>query len=192
MKAKLKKILAAPLVFLAAIFVLLEDWLWDDLLRLMAALGRLPVLRQLEAVIIGLPPYLALAVFAVPSLLLFPVKLAALWLLAHGQQVLGLTLVVGAKVLGTALVARIYSLTHPKLLSIGWFAWLHERFVAFKTKVYASLKTTRWYQAAHVQMLHIKARVKDLLRNKGRAFWRKRWEAARRLIRRWRRSPESD
>ena len=42
MKAKLKKILAAPFVLLAAIFVLLEDWLWDDLLWLMTFIGRLP------------------------------------------------------------------------------------------------------------------------------------------------------
>jgi hypothetical protein len=185
MKAKLKKILAAPLVFLAAIFVLLEDWLWDDLLRLMAALGRLPVLRQLETAIASLPPYLSLAVFAVPSLLLVPVKLAAVWLLAHGQHVLGLAMVIGAKIVGTALVARIYSLTHQKLLSIGWFAWLHGRFVAFKTKVYAYLKATRWYQAAHVQMLHIKTRVKAFLKSRGKAFWRRRWEAARRLSRKW-------
>lgn len=192
MKATLKKILAAPFVFLAAIFVLLEDWLWDDLLRLMAALGRLPVLRQIETLIIGLPPYLALTVFAVPSLLLFPVKLAALWLLAHGQQMLGLLLVIGAKVLGTALVARIYSLTHPKLLSIGWFAWLHQRFTAFKAKVYAYLKATHWYQTAHTQYLQIKTRVKAFLKNRGKAFWRRRWEAARRLSRRWKQSQESD
>src|SRR5689334_16830173 len=120
MKATLKKILAAPFVFLAAIFVLLEDWLWDDLLRLMAALGRLPVLRQIETLIASLPPYPALAVFAVPSLLLIPVKLAAVWLLAHGQHVLGLGIVIGAKVVGTALAARIYSLTEKKLLLIGW------------------------------------------------------------------------
>lgn len=111
MKAMLKKILAAPFVLLAAIFVLLEDWLWDDLLRLMAAIGRLPVFRQLEMLIASLPPYLSLAVFAIPSLLLIPVKLAAVWLIAHGQQMLGVLMVIGAKVVGTALVARIYSLT---------------------------------------------------------------------------------
>src|SRR5438128_421474 len=111
MKAKLKKILAAPFMFLAAIFVLLEDWLWDDLLRLMAAIGRLPVFRQIEMLIASLPPYLSLVVFAVPTLLLIPVKLAAVWLIAHGQHLLGLFTVIGAKVVGTALVARIYSLT---------------------------------------------------------------------------------
>ena len=57
MKLKLKKILAAPFVIIAAIIVLLEDWLWDDLVRLTAIIGRLPVLRQIESIIINLPPY---------------------------------------------------------------------------------------------------------------------------------------
>lgn len=188
MKAMLKKMLAAPFVLLAAIFVLLEDWLWDDLVRLMTALGRLPVFRQIEGLIASLPPYLSLVVFAVPSLLLIPVKLAAVWLIAHGQQLLGVLLVIGAKVVGTALVARIYSLTHEKLLRIGWFAWLHERFVAFKAKVYAYIKASSIYQAVHTQYGQLKARVKNIFQGKGKAFWRKRWEAARRLSRKWKQS----
>ena len=188
MKAKLKKILAAPFVFLAAVFVLLEDWLWDDLLWLMTFIGRLPVLRQLERLIANLPPYLSLAVFAVPTLLLIPVKLAAVWLIAHGQHMLGLLMVIGAKIVGTALVARIYSLTHEKLLRIGWFARWHERFVAFKAKVYAYLKASSIYQTVHAQFVQIKVRVKKLLRGKGKAFWQRRWEAARRLSRKWRQS----
>jgi hypothetical protein len=190
MKAKLKKILAAPFVLLAAIFILLEDWLWDDLLRLAAAVGRLPVFRQLEMLIANLPPYAALTMFATPSLLLIPVKLAALWLIAHRQPALGFLTAATAKVIGTALVARIYSLTHKKLLLIGWFAWLHERFVAFKVKVYSVIKASHLYHIAHEQYLHLKARVKDLLRSKGKAFWRKRWDAARRLTRSWKQSNE--
>src|SRR5581483_11020994 len=122
MKPKLKKILAAPFVLLAAIVILFEDWLWDDLLRLAAALGRLPGLRQIEQLIAALPPYGALAAFSLPSLLLVPVKLAAFWFIAHGRASLGLLTVVMAKIVGTALLARIYALTHTQLLRIAWFA----------------------------------------------------------------------
>lgn len=184
MKTTLKKILAAPFVFLAAIIVLLEDWLWDDLLRLMAVIGRLPVFRHIEVVIMVLPPYAALLVFAIPSLLLIPVKLAALWFISHGQHTLGLLTVVGAKLVGTALVARIFTLTKPKLLRIGWFAWLHDRYIAFKDKVYATIKASAIYQAGH----RLKARVKSFLQGRGKAFWRKRWDAARRLSRKWKHS----
>lgn len=190
MKATLKKILAAPFVFLAAIIVLLEDWLWDDLVRLTAAIGRLPVFRQIEMFIVGLPPYGALAMFATPSLLLIPVKLAALWFIGHGQPALGFLTAAAAKVAGTALVARIFTLTKPKLLGIGWFAWLHDRVVAFKARVYAFIKASKIYQAVHQQAVRLKARVKTFFQTKGKAFWRKRWEAARRLSRRWKQSSE--
>src|SRR5262244_219478 len=104
----LKRLLAAPFVLIAAVIILVEDWLWDDLQRLAAAIGRLPVLRQLESLVAGLPPYAALAIFGAPSLLLIPIKLVALYFIAHGQPMLGFLTVAAAKVAGTALVARIY------------------------------------------------------------------------------------
>ncbi len=188
MKSTLKKILAAPFVFIAAVIVLLEDWLWDDLVRLMAVIGRLPVFRQIEIFIVSLPPYGALAMFATPSLLLIPVKLAALWFIAHGQPAFGFLTAIAAKIAGTALVARIFTLTKPKLLGIGWFAWLHNRFVAFKVKVYVVIKATKIYQAVHEKSVRLKARVKSFRQSRGKAFWRKRWDAARRLSRRWKQS----
>lgn len=182
MKNLFKKLLTAPFVLLAAIIVLLEDWLWDDLLRLAVWLGRWPILRQIEVLIVDLPPYGALAMFAAPSLLLVPVKLVALWFIGHGHASLGLLTAVAAKLVGTALVARIYALTERKLLTIAWFAALHERFVAFKARVYAALKATHTYQIIHQQKL----RVKTWLRTRGRSFLRQRWEAALRLSRRGR------
>ena len=181
MKIRLKKLLAAPFVLLAALIVLLEDWLWDDLLRLATALGRLPVLRRLETLIAVLPPYGALACFAAPSLLLIPVKLIALWLMAHGQALLGLLTVVAAKIIGTALVARIYTLTEPRLLCLAWFAALHLRFVTFKARVYAVVHASRLYQLMHEQKL----RLKTWLRTQGRSVLQQRWAAAVRFSRKW-------
>ncbi len=190
MRSRLKKILAAPFILLAAIVVLFEDWLWDDLLRLMAALGRLPGLRQIEHLIAALPPYGALAAFGLPTLLLLPAKLAAFWLIAHKQAAFGLVIIIVAKLTGTALLARIYALTHPQLLRIAWFAKLHARYVSFKTKVYAALKATRVYQFLHQRKLRVKAWLKEWKEKQGRSLLRNRWTAAVRLLRKWRRVPE--
>ena len=65
MKKRLKRLLAAPFVLIAAIVILFEEWLWDDLQRLAAAIGRLPLFRQIESLIAGLPPYAALAIFEI-------------------------------------------------------------------------------------------------------------------------------
>ena len=183
MKLRWKKLLAAPFVFIAAIILLLEDWLWDDLQRLAAAIGRLPVFRQLETLIVGLSPYASLAIFAAPSLLLIPVKLTALWFIAHGQAWLGMLTAILAKVAGTALVARLYHLTEPKLLRIGWFARLRDRFLAFKTRIYTAIKSTKIYQTTHQQYLQVREGFRRWRQNR-RGLWRKRWEAAIRLLRR--------
>src|SRR5215831_6377336 len=142
----LKRLLTAPFVLLAAVVILIEDWLWDDLARLAAAIGKLPVFRAIEALITRLPPYLALACFGLPTLLLVPVKIAAFYFIAHGKATLGLLTVIGAKIVGTALVARIFVLTRPKLMRIGWFAWIHERFITFKARIYGVIKATPVYR----------------------------------------------
>lgn len=185
MKLRWKKLLAAPFIFLAAIVVLIEDWLWDDLARLAALLTRLPLLRPVETFIISLPPYPSLAIFGAPSLLLLPVKLAALYFLGHGRPTLGVIIIIAAKFVGTALVARIYTLTEPKLLRIPWFARLHARFVSFKRRVYAAIKASAIYQAAHRLARQLRALLARL-RSRG-TLWR-RWVAARRLSRRGKQS----
>jgi hypothetical protein len=189
MKKLLKRLLAAPFVLIAAIIVLFEEWLWDDLQRIAAAIGHLPLLRQFESLIAGLPPYFALALFGAPSVLLIPVKLAALYLLAHGQPTLGLIMVIAAKIIGTALVARIFVLTQPNLLRIGWFAWLYTRFLAFKTRIHEAIRSTSVYKAAHRLRLRMRAALIEFSR-KRRTIWRSRWEASIRLSRRWRQSKE--
>jgi hypothetical protein len=182
MKLRWKKLLAAPFVFFAAIVVLFEDWLWDDLARMAGAISRLPIFRPVEALIINLPPYASLAVFAAPSLLLIPVKLTAFWLIGHGQAMLGLATVIAAKVVGTAMIARIYNLTEPKLLRIGWFARLHTRYVAFKARVYSAIKSSKLYQQAHRQYLQWREAVRQWRQNR-RSVWQRRWSAAIRLLR---------
>src|SRR5215468_10362718 len=177
----LKRLLAAPFVLIAAVIILFEDWLWDDLQRLAAAIGRLPLLRQIESFIARLPPYAALAMFGAPALLLVPVKLAALYFIAHGHPALGVVTVIAAKDIGTALVARIYALTCHNLLRIGWFARLHERYTAFKARVYAAIKATSVYRAAHLLYTRMKEWIKEWLRGRVRSFLRRRWDAAMKL-----------
>jgi len=178
-----KKWLAAPFVLIAAVVILFEDWLWEDLARLAAAIGRLPILRSVEAFIAWLPPYAALFFFATPALLLIPLKLIALFLLSHGHAGLGLLTIVIAKFAGTALVARIFTLTRPQLLRIGWFAFVYARFTAFRTRIYATIKATAVYKVAHEMHLRLRTAIRGWL-SRRRGFWFKRWLATRRLARR--------
>ena len=107
----IKRILTYPLIAVAAILMLFEEWLWHRLIKLGDRLARLAVIARIEAWIATLPPYGALAFFLVPALTLFPVKIAALYLLAHGHGFIGIAFIALAKVIGTAWAARIYHLT---------------------------------------------------------------------------------
>lgn len=127
---------------LLALLILFEEWGWDPLQRALARLGRLPLLRQIEAGIARLPPALALAVFALPALLLLPVKLLALGLIAQGQRLLGVTVIVLAKLVGTAVVARLFALTRPALMQLAWFARLYARWSAWKEALLARVRAS--------------------------------------------------
>ena len=136
-----------PLQWLLALVILFEEWGWEPLQRLIARLGRLPGLRVVEAWIRALPPWAALCTFGLPTLLLLPVKLLALWSIGNGHVVLGAAVVIAAKLVGTAVVARLFSLTQPALMQLRWFAALYRRWMAWKTALLERLRASppwRW------------------------------------------------
>ncbi|MEO7106045.1 MAG: hypothetical protein ABIZ09_06710 [Rhodoferax sp.] len=135
-----------PLLALVLIF---EEWGWEPLQRLMAQLARLPVWSHLERLIRRLPPYGALLVFFVPMLMLLPIKLLALYGISHGHPLLGLCVVLVAKLTGTAVVARLFSLTQPALMQLPWFARLYGRWIPWKDALIAQVKNSvSWRTAA--------------------------------------------
>ncbi|WP_284616150.1 hypothetical protein [Aquabacterium humicola] len=143
---------------LLGLVILFEEWGWEPLQRALAWVGRLPLLRQLEAGIARLPPWAALALFLLPSLLLLPVKLLALWLIAQGQAMAGVGVIVGAKIIGTALVARLFVLTRPALMRLAWFAALYERWTAWKEGVLARIRASWAWRAGRVIKRGLKRR----------------------------------
>lgn len=145
-------------VLLAAI-ILFEEWGWRPLAAALAWLSRFNAVARLEAMVVALPPWPALAVFLVPSVLFLPLKLAALWLIANGQVLAATLLFLGAKIAGTALYARIFQLTQPALMRLAWFASLYTWFVRWKDLVLAHARSTQVWQAA----LALKARIKAVV-----------------------------
>jgi hypothetical protein len=153
--------LLAPLVILAALLLLLEEWCWNAGLRLWRAVGRWPFMAALEERVRAMPPWAALCAFLLPGLLLFPVKLLALMAIAKGHAASGIATIVVAKLGGAAVVARLYALTLPTLLAIGWFARCHGCFMRVKQRCLAA------YRASHFH-----ARTVRVL-GTGRLAWRR-------------------
>jgi len=83
---------------------------------------------NLRAWIVSLRPYPTLALFAVPLIVLEPVKPVAAYLAGTGHIAMGLIVFVVAEVLKLVLVERLFSVSRDKLISIPAVAWTYERY----------------------------------------------------------------
>ncbi|MCX6714675.1 MAG: hypothetical protein NTX72_02585 [Candidatus Uhrbacteria bacterium] len=132
-----------------ALIILFEEWGWEPLQRLAGQFAKLPIFRHVERLILKLPPYPALILFLVPAIILFPIKLLAVHAMANGHPVLGLVVILSAKVLGTAIVARLFHLTQPALMQLEWFARWHVQWTGWKNRVVAYARDSTVWRTAH-------------------------------------------
>ena len=144
---RLKSALKNTLWGLIALVLLFEEWGWKSLSAALKRWGQWPPFAVLERGIRQLPPWAAVCVMGVPAVCLLPLKLVALWLFANGHGTVGLLFLITLKVVGTALVARLFQLTEPTLMQIGWFAKYYPRFYNWKEALFTRIRESvawRW------------------------------------------------
>ena len=181
----LKRLLTPPLIVLAALLMWVEELLWEQLKVLTAWIAKFPLIRWFEKLIERLPPYPTMLVFLLPGAVLFPVKLGAVWLMTHGHVLIGIGVIVAAKVSGTAIVARLYVVCKPKLMTIGWFARLHDWLIAIRNRLYAAIQAMPLYQATRARLSAIRHTMGRMLRVfRSRRGLGARWRAIRRWLKR--------
>jgi hypothetical protein len=173
----LKRLLMPPMIIIAAMIMFFEEWLWNHLTTAMAWVARARIFRWLEARLARLSPYAAMVVFIVPGLLLLPVKIAALFLIARGFAFSGISVIVLAKLIGTAIVARLFTVCRPALLTVGWFRRVYEGILAVKARLYAAIRAMPGWAAA----VRLKAAIKAWLPRGG--FFLRRWKAIGQILR---------
>jgi hypothetical protein len=130
--------LMRPVLILLALLFLLEAWLWTRLEPLVArVVAAIPLERlkvRIAAAIERLSPAATLIVFAVPFIVLLPLKFLEFWLLAHRYWASAILTLIAVKLLGLGITAFIFEAARPKLLQMPWFRafyqwvlWLLER-----------------------------------------------------------------
>jgi hypothetical protein len=118
-----------PFIVVVAAIWFLADAIFSTIARPLARwLGEHWVLFRVRAWIRSLRPYPSLALFAVPLIILEPVKPGAAYLAATGHVRLGLVVLVVGEILKLVLVERLFSLNRDKLLSIPAFAWAYGKY----------------------------------------------------------------
>ena len=147
----MKKMLK-PLFYLLAMIYFLVDavfmtvavpagrWLADHL-----------VSNRIRNWIVSLRPYPTLMLFAVPVIILEPVKPLAIYLIGTKHVVAGVTLFVLCEILKLVLVERLFAISREKLLSIPAFAWGYDKYSAAKhwiVSLEAYRKVQKWARRA--------------------------------------------
>jgi len=169
--------LRTALLFVGALLFLFEEWLWTGMTRFFAWLGRLGLLRWLDAKLVRLPPVMALVILCIPMLLLFPFKIAGLWMIASGRFFSGCLLMLAAKIMSTAIIARIFLTCRPQLLRMPWFARLHAWTCALRERIHLWIEEQpAWHQAR---------RFVRRMKNQVRA-WTRRGSGRHGALHRWR------
>ena len=148
------------LLSLLALLLVFEEWLWDVLTVLGSRLSRLLRLARFEAWLKAAPPPVAFVAFAIPLIIVAPLNVVAFWMIARGIILQGVLLEIFAKLLGTLLVARVFALTRPQLMTLRWFAWLYGKITGWLRWAHARVVATAVYM--HAQ--RIKAHVRAFLR----------------------------
>ena len=154
--------LRTVLLFLAWLWFFLEEWGWHPLAAWLGRFTRWPPWARLEARIAQAPPRWAVTLFLIPVVALFPVKMLALWLLHTGHTMLGVAVVLGTKVIGTAIGGRLYVLTEPQLMQMPRFARL-----------------ITWWRETR---LRVRQALDDLVPRAGLRAWWRMWRARLRAL----------
>lgn len=83
----------------------------------------------------ALGPYQSLALLAVPTATVEPLKLVAVAIAGTGHWMTGAAMIVACYTLSLVVVERLFIIVKPKLLTIPWFAKIWQWFVRVRTAV---------------------------------------------------------
>jgi hypothetical protein len=124
--------------------------------------------------------------FVLPTSLALPVKITALHMIARGHVFEGGLVILAAKLVATALFARIYVLTQPALMQVRWFVAMRSAVLRWRAWAYAQIAAHPLWQALHERLARWRARYARWRARSGR--WKRRLRALQRRERMRRRA----
>jgi len=163
-RSAIRNSVASCLLFIAAVALLFEEWLWEKSNAVAAQLGKLPLLSNVESWIRQLDRWAALALFVGPVVVIYPFKGLALYAMAHGYIAGGVTAFILAKLVATALFARLYQLTEHAIIKFRGVRRTRATFLRGRAFVHAWLDARAPYRRARVAIRRHSQRVKHRYR----------------------------
>jgi hypothetical protein len=151
----LKKLLLTIL----AVVVIFEEWLWDILTITGHWLSRALHLERFDEQLSKASPPLALLAFLIPLIVVTPLNILALFQFMHGRVFQGILLEIAAKLLATLLVARVFRLVKPALLTFNWFAKLYTTIISLLRWAHNLIRDSAVYRLSVAMKATVKARL---------------------------------
>jgi hypothetical protein len=143
-----QRALLRPVAYVAAGLLLLDDIVRPFYRPLLLWIARRRIVQRAEAAIGRLPPYMVLALFAVPFAITEPLKLFGLFLLGTGRPSLAMPTLVIAHGASFLIVERVYRAGRGQLMTIPWFAAIVGAITHVRDAMLARLRATRVWSAA--------------------------------------------
>ena len=151
------------LVFLFALAFLFETWIWGGVVavvrRVVALVPWVEFKAALARLVDRLPVWVALLMFGIPFVVSEVGAFFCVVLTATGHVLVGAAGYVAVKVVGLGLVVPIFELTREKLLTMPWFAFVYQKFLAFHEFAQRLVAPYREAAAAFVNDLRARARA---------------------------------
>ncbi len=119
----MKRVFKTVVFVLATLYFIVDAAFLNIATPLARWIARKRIFIRLRKWIGSLRPYPSLALFAVPVLLLEPVKPVAAYLVSTGKFAPGMAVLAVGEILKLVIVERLFKLCRYKLLKIPLFAW---------------------------------------------------------------------
>jgi len=155
MEARRSGFVTRVLYFVAACVLAFEEWIWNHASALLRRIGRLPPFRWIEGWVHRRTPPQALALYLLPVLVVLPLKGFALGVIGHGHVAAGLGILFFAKVIGTAVLARVWQMTEPAITTYRWIRRGRDGFLRLRRRLYQWLHQQPVYRSMRALLARI-------------------------------------
>lgn len=150
------RLLTHILLFVAAFVLAFEEWIWDHASALLRRIGQLLPFRWIEGWARRRTPPQALALYVLPVLVVLPLKGVALGVMAHGRVALGFAILFLAKVIGTAVLARLWQMTEAAITTYRWIREGRDAFLRLRRRLYGWLHQQPIYRRTRALLKRMK------------------------------------
>lgn len=161
MRRWLRSLFITPLIFLVALYTLLEEFLENVVKPVIEYISRWHILRMAERFLQKRHPYTLFIIYIGKLVLFSSIKLLSLYWISQGRGY-GAPLLVTGELCGAAFTVWYVKVALPPLLTLRWFAVGYGKLMAIKNWLIHKLQRMPVYQYAKHKVQWCRQKLRNL------------------------------